>query len=75
MLHYNKTLHSEIYEEIYNLEEAISDYKEVILQIKKDTVHINFRILQAQNKSFGYEYIPDMFSLREYYLLRKQRYQ
>ena len=75
MLQLNKNLFSTIYEEIHNIENKISDYREIILQINTDIAHINLRISQAQNKSFGYKCIPDMFSLREYFLLRKQRYQ
>ena len=74
MLHYNKILYKKIYEEIYDREIEISDYKETILQINKDLVHIEFRILQAQNR-YTHEYIPSMVTIRQYLKMRKQIHQ
>ena len=68
MLHYNKSLYSDVNEEIYELENEISDQKEMILQDKKDLVQINFKILQARNK-YTHEY---MFSIREYLLFTQK---
>ena len=74
MLRYNKILYKKIYEEIYDREIEISDYKETILQTNKDLVHIDFRILQAQNKH-THEYIPSMVTIRQYLKIRKQIHQ
>ena len=74
MLHHNKTLYSVIYEEIHNIENEISDHKEMIFRTKKDLVHIDFRILQAQNKH-THEYIPTMVSISKYFLHRQKIHQ
>lgn len=75
MLHYNKTLYSAIYEEIHNLENEITILKEIIANAKRDIEHINSRILQAQNKSFGYIFKPKLLELLEYLFSRKQQHQ
>ena len=75
MLQYNKTLYSAIYEEIHNLENEITILKEIIANAKRDIEHINSRILQVQNKSFGYIFKPKLLELLEYLFSRKQQHQ
>lgn len=70
-LHNNKTLYNEVFEGIHNIEVENSHHKEIIFNNKKNLVHINFRILQAQNKH-THEYIPTMVTIRKY-LLHKQK--
>lgn len=70
-LHYNKTLYRVKFEHIHNKEIEISQHKEILFNNKKDLVHIDFRILQAQNKH-THEYIPNLVNIRMY-LLHKQK--
>ena len=73
-LHYNKALYCEIFEEIQNIEAQISNHKEMISNTKRDLVHIDFRIIQAQNKH-THEYIPAMVTIRKYLLHRQRMHQ
>ena len=67
-------LNSEILTAIYNIETEISEHKEKLFDIKKDLVHIDYRILQAQNKH-THGYIPTMVNIRKYFLYRQKIYQ
>ena len=68
MLHYYNLKYSGIYEAIQNTEIEISDNKEMFLSLKKDLVHIDYRILQARRNKHTREYIPTMVNIRKYLL-------
>ena len=73
MIH-NKILYNIIHEEIDNIKDEISEHKEIISSTKNDLEHIEFRILQAQNK-YSHEYIPAMVSIRKFLLNRQKIHQ